>query len=628
MIWRAVHWNKARKSDWFGRENRILNVHARKRFTLALAVLVLFIGRSTLAQEAKQSELLASFGEQLTQLANKCDELKLSEQAAITRNWLPKLGPGRQLLFVEPSSDSPVPVDDAPEVVKFWHRKFLQLREDYAKALFGLAGDIAKGGDGTKAYQLLYEVLYYDPTHKDARRVLGLGAPSSNRVARRSGTRTHPEFGWQRGRYWQIESEHYRITTNASADAGVELAKKLEDFHVVWQQVFFRYWSADESLAERLRGGNARLGTRKKLAVVLFADREAYVNQLQRYEPQIAMSLGYYMKGEQTAFFYAGDESVEPTWYHEATHQLFQELGDAVADVGEISNFWIVEGIAVYMESLVAYDGYVTLGGVDAERLQYARVRALTGEFYLPLSDLVRLGREDLQRHQEIRHIYTQAAGLSHFLMDGQDRRYRQALVDFITMLYLGRAGPSTLAARCGVELETLDKEYIAFLDVRDEDLAHLNPPEVVKNLALGRTKVSDAGVEWLTGCTALEWLDLSFTTTSDAGVSAVAAATDLRRLSLEGTAITDASLEVIARFTQLEELDLSGTKITDAGVAKLRGLKRLKILWLTGTQVSDMSLTHLQALSQLEFLEVSQTNVTAESLAKLKTKLPQLNRQ
>lgn len=611
-----------------GRKIRILNTQFRKRFALASVLLLAASCQFSDAQEGKYAELQSEFGERLAQLANKCDELKLADQAAITRNWLVERSAGRQFLFVENDTVPHLPSDEASELVKFWYRKFLQLRTEHAAELFGLADEIAKSGDGTTAYQLLHEILHHDPTHKETRRVLGLGAPSSSRIARRPGTRNHPDFGWQRGRYWQIESEHYRITTNASADAGADLASKLETFHSVWQQVFFRYWSANESLVERFRGGNSRLGTRKKLAVVLFADRDAYVKQLERYEPQIGISLGYYMKGEQTAFFYAGDESVEPTWYHEATHQLFQELGASIADVGEISNFWIVEGIAVYMESLVAHDGYLTLGGVDAERLQYARVRALTGEFYLPLADLVRLGREDLQRHKDIRHIYTQAAGLTHFLMDGANRGHRQALVDFITLLYLGRAEPNTLASRCGVSLEALDQEYKAFLDVRDDDLVHLNPPHTVKNLALGRTAITDAGLERLAKYTDLEWLDVSFTKTTDGGITHLADALQLKRLNLEGTAITDTSAEIVARLSQLEELDLSDTKITDAGVAHLTQLTRLKSLWLTKTQVSDACLDQLRTLKQLEFLEVSQTNVTADAFAKLKAALPQLNRE
>lgn len=605
-----------------------LNDHFQRRFSFGLTILFVVICRLGSAEPPSHAKMRAGFAEKLAQLADKCDELMLDEQAQITRSWLVEQGSGRQYLFVPSDVDQHKPPDDAPDVVKFWYRKFMQLRSDHGAALFELAKATSEQGDGTTAYQLLHESLHHDPTQKDARRVLERGSPLSTRIARRTGTRNHPDFGWRRGRYWQIESQHYRITTSASAEAGVELAEKLESFHSVWQQVFFRYWSADESLAERLRGGNARLGSRKKLAVVLFADREEYVEQLQKYEPQIAMSLGYYMKGEQTAFFYAGDQSVEPTWYHEATHQLFQELGNSIADVGELSNFWIVEGIAVYMESLVAHDGFMTLGGVDAERLQYARVRVLTGEFYMPLDELVKLGREELQTHQDIRRLYTQAAGLAHYLMDGENARHRNALVDFISMLYLGRAGPNTLASRCGVDLESLDRAYAKFLVVRDEDLAHLNPPHAVKNLALGRTEISAAGIEMISGCTALEWLDLSFTQTTDAAMSHITKATDLRRLNLEGTVITDASLDIIARFSKLEELDLSGTKITDAGIGALSKLKQLKVLWLTDTEVSDNSLDELRGLTQLEFLEVSKTNVTADGIEHLKQKLPQLNRE
>ena len=610
-----------------GRKNLILNCHSRDRIAIAVTLVLATLNRFSDAQERQHVELYDRFAAQLARLAGKCDELRLSEQAAITRGWIVEQGSDRQYLFGNGGTDSDVLSDDATDLVKYWHRKFLQLRADHAASVFALAGEVAEAGDGATAYKMLYETLRHDPTHQQARRVLGLGSASSARIARRPGTRTHPDYGWRRGRYWQIESQHYRITTNESADAGAELAKKLEGFHAVWRQAFFRYWSANESLAERFRGGNARLGTRKKLAVVLFADRDEYVRQLERYEPQIGMSLGYYMKGKQTAFFYAGDADVEPTWYHEATHQLFQELGDAVADVGEISNFWIVEGIAVYMESLVAHDGYFTLGGVDAARLQYARARALSGEFYLPLSGLVRLGREDLQRHEAIRRIYTQSAGLTHFLMDGAGGQHRPALIDFITMLYLGRAGPNSLAARCGVDLASLDQDYKHYLNVRDEDLEHLNPPSAVKQLALGRTEVTDAGVEHLSGYTSLEWLDLSFTETTDDAIARVADALDMRRLNLEGTAITDKSLEVLSRFSHLEELDLSGTKITNAGIAYLSKLTQLKELWLTETDISDACLDHLPALSRLEFLDLSRTKVTAEGFATLKAKLPRLNR-
>ena len=42
----------------------------------------------------------------------------------------------------------------------------------------------------------------------------------------------------------------------------------------------------------------------------------------------------------------------ERTMYHKATHQLFQESRPVSPEVGHRANFWIIEGIAMYMESL------------------------------------------------------------------------------------------------------------------------------------------------------------------------------------------------------------------------------------------------------------------------------------
>lgn len=511
-------------------------------------------------------------------------------------------------------------------MVKQWHRKFLEHRRAYGEALFSLARQWAEAGRGAEAYQLLHEVLWENPQHTRARQVLGYRSlETPDRVRRRSGTKRHPNFGWEARQYWQIESEHYRVTTSHSVEAGVELAEKLEALHTVWRQVFFSYWSAAESLADRLAGIHSPLGRAAKHEVVLFRDHDEYVRQLTRYEPQIAMSLGYYMKRERTAFFYAGDPSVETTWYHEATHQLFQELGNAVDDVGEQSNFWAVEGIAVYMESLIPGESHYTLGGFDADRLQFARARALSGEYAMPLSELTMLGREALQKHEEIRRIYTQAAGLTHFFMDGAEGTRRQAFVDFLTLLYLGRAGPNQLAVLCGQNGEELDASYLEYLGVRDEDLKFLIPPEFRRNLALSHTAITDEGMQWLAGSSRLEWLDLSFTQVTDRGLAHLRDARSLRRLSLEGTRATEQALELIGQFPQLEELDLSKLPIRDASLAQLAGLHQLKVLWLAGTAISDAGLRHLETLSQLEHVDVSDTQVTAAGLQSLNARLPKL---
>ena len=96
------------------------------------------------------------------------------------------------------------------------------------------------------------------------------------------------------------------------------------------------------------------------------------------------------------------------------------------------------------MESLrPSYDGYWTAGGCEADRLQFARYRALSGDSSMPLAALVTLGREQMQASPDIRKLYAQAAGLAHFLIDGEGGKHREAFVDLLTAIYRGDDRPT-----------------------------------------------------------------------------------------------------------------------------------------------------------------------------------------
>ena len=123
---------------------------------------------------------------------------------------------------------------------------------------------------------------------------------------------------------------------------------------------------------------------------------------------------------------------------HEAVHQLFQESRSAARRLGRSHNFWILEGIATYFETLTEHGGpevgrYYTVGQTSAGRLPSARRRLMDDGFYLPLGRFVRLGKSDLQRHADIAKLYSQGAVLAAFLMQGEDGRYREPLVHYLT---------------------------------------------------------------------------------------------------------------------------------------------------------------------------------------------------
>jgi hypothetical protein len=311
------------------------------------------------------------------------------------------------------------------------------------------------------------------------------------------------------------------------------------------------------------------------------------------------------------AFFVGGEDVNEATWRHEATHQLFSERPRSSAVVGAEHNFWLVEGIALYMESLQRCGPWLTVGGIEADRLQYARYRALREEFCLPLEQLAALDQAALQAHPEIQRLYSQAAGTTHFLMHGQNGRHATALRGLLQQLYLRNDSANSLPKLTGSSWEELDAAYREFLQVRDEQLELLDPRITIRNLALGKTSVTDIGMQRLPSLERLEWLDLSGTTVSDAGTHGLAATGGLRQASFEHTAVGD---ETVARLTAsrqtLEQLDLAHTQITDAALASIAQLPRLEQLWLTGTEITDGAAEHLRRLPRLRVLDLSGTKL------------------
>ena len=282
----------------------------------------------------------------------------------------------------------------------------------------------------------------------------------------------------------------------------------------------------------------------------------------------------------------------------------------------------MIEGIALYLESLKKHDGFYTLGGFESERLQYARYRAISDKFYIPLSELVPLGRHELQQDSRLRRLYSQAAGLTHFLMDGENAQYRDSVIDMLRRQYEGKDNQSMLADLTKTSLERLDEGYRDFLKVTDDDMATLVGFRGIRKLALGNTQVTDAGLKYLIGQSRLDWLDVTNCQVTDAGIAALSEELPLRQLNLEGTQVSDASLSRVGGWP-LVELDLSRTGVTDAGMLELSRLSELSILWLTGTEVTNRGLERLSRLSKLKHLDINRTGVTSTAWQKFRRDHP-----
>jgi hypothetical protein len=89
----------------------------------------------------------------------------------------------------------------------------------------------------------------------------------------------------------------------------------------------------------------------------------------------------------------------------------------------------------------------------------------LVDGYYVPLGELVRLGKDPMQRYPDLAKLYGQSTGLAAFLMGGGEGRYREPLVRYLSAVYAGRDDVSTLSMVTGHSDAELDAEYRAFLE-------------------------------------------------------------------------------------------------------------------------------------------------------------------
>lgn len=483
------------------------------RRVAAICALLIFVPATRLPASPVEitkarAELTSAYAAALDDLARWCDDHGLPVQARQTREWSLARDTRRVYLVVlpEPVGPSPVPADATADLVE-WDKRFRAARNEQADALFQLARSAIRSNRASLAYELALDAARENPDHEAARRLLGFRQFQGHwrtlyEVDKlRKDNVWHARFGWlprahveryEKGERfierekrwisaaddakrhatintgWDIETEHYVIRTNHSLEAGVELAARLERLHRVWRQTFVRFYVSERDVAQLFQGQGTASRTPRQHRVMYYSDRADYERSLKRYLPPGVQTTGIYLADQARAYFFADPSEDHSTLYHEATHQLFHESRTPSPTVGRKANFWIIEGIACYMESLASQAGFDTLGGVEADRYQDARFRRINDDFYVPLAELVTLGMEQLQHDPRIARLYSQSAGLTHFLMHYDDGRYRDALVAYLSTIYSGRDSPLSLAQLTGTGHDILDRQYREFLE-RDQ---------------------------------------------------------------------------------------------------------------------------------------------------------------
>ncbi len=493
-------------------------------------------------------------------------------------------------------------------------------------------------------YLRLWTRHHQSPQDSSVRSFLGIIDTSANTVTPAIGRTTVKFPVWRAGSYQKVDTPHFQILSRADAAFTQKVAEEAEQFYWIWTQMFFPFWESSLSLQRTMTGLSSEMdiaqqvrelatlkSSRPRMRVVIFRDANEYQSTLVRDEPGVAQSTGYYSDKWKTTFVFGGiDQANEvdatATRHHEWTHQLFREatfsrLGNR--SPGEAKDFWLVEGIAGYMESLAAFDQHATVGGWDSERLQYARYRILVGGDALLLSELRSEGRLAVQRRTDLSRWYAHAITQTHRLMDSEEPSSRQWLYGQLARLY--EVNTSIAPAREPMEEQ---QQLRDFLVVDDEHLlanSRIQPP---RKLCLAQCEVTSRGLESIPPSNRLSWLDLSrMKGFNMADVERLCAdPKSLNSLSLEATAIEpDAISSLLLRATELAELDLSSTPADNSLATAIQAMNKLETLWLTGSRVGDEIMDGLISRTTLQTVDVQRTQVSEAGIERLRKARPQL---
>lgn len=615
----------------------------------------------TLPAPIASQDLEAEYRSGLEELARQCETLQRPDLAEATRRQILPNDPSRQFLYL-PSGDTGVeiPSDAEDSTAMFWAKRLQALRGQFAEKLF----QAARAGMRNNAteYQAtavgqLYRASMLAPDHPELNRILERQRQGQFFVLKdllrcsvRRSRRPDRQLSWQAGEYHEVNTANFHIVSTATPEQARAMAARMEIWRFLWRQWAAAYWLPAQELRVCLEAGRPLpSGGERRHEIVLFATRQQFLTTLGQIKG-IERSVGYYDGQLQRSFFYLDDEDddLSETWQHELNHQLFSETGRRVQKPGESTNTWLAEGIAIYFESLkpvpeqegsipwesvfganstTPLPSHWSIGGFEARRIQFARIRYFREGFFVSFSDLVQRGRIEFQQDPELRKTYSQIGAMCHFLLHANEGAYSKGMWELLTLLYAGRDRADSLETITGSNCEELQSQYQKWLPFTPSQNPHWSFATANRELALGNGPLNTLQLQNLQA-PGLYLLQLSETEIDDAIQPWLSRQVRMQQLYLDKTALSDKALvAALPQMLILEELDLAGTQITDETLAHLPQNGTLKRIWLTGTQITDQCVEDLLKQPALEMVDLRGTNVSDEAVQRLRQKIKRVDR-
>jgi hypothetical protein len=221
----------------------------------------------------------------------------------------------------------------------------------------------------------------------------------------------------------------------------------------------------------------------RHLDTYLFESRgqwEAKTRQLLPKQAAIFLALGrggFTTRGV-SVLYYIGRNDTLSIAAHEGWHQFSQETFRSQLPL------WMEEGIATYMEGYISHPDGLPKFKPWANRERYHALReAVQADALLPLDAILSRTPQSFLHESKSRLLvyYAQVWALTHFLAEGQDGRYRQALQEVLLDAARGRLavealgtrggpggvrlGPAVLKAYFDTDVRAFERAYLRFVN-------------------------------------------------------------------------------------------------------------------------------------------------------------------
>lgn len=211
----------------------------------------------------------------------------------------------------------------------------------------------------------------------------------------------------------KLESEHYKALSNASIDDTRDALEKAEMLY----QAYVAFWDVEPEASD------------DKLLLKIYSSRKEF----KRVNPFSSWAEAFYKEPYCHQYIEAEKENKPYHWMvHEAAHQLNNE----------VSHFelpqWAEEGIACYFSTSRMADGKMMLGVIDWDTypVWWLSSLELSGDLSRDMADKKIMSvrsivndEKPLKMNRHVNLYYIHWFSLVHFLLEGEQRKYREAFI-------------------------------------------------------------------------------------------------------------------------------------------------------------------------------------------------------